>query len=78
MVDHPCDTRNVANQHKHPLRGVRGVPDADWADFADAAKTAGADRSAVLAEFIRWYIHRDGAQPPTRPHDTRSDDDSAS
>ena len=67
MVNHPAILETVANQHKHPLRGVRGIPDADWEAFALATKGAGSDRSAEVAEFIRWYIHRAEAELPKRP-----------
>ena len=37
------------------------------ARFADAAGRAGTDRSALLREFIRWYVREEGAKLPTRP-----------
>lgn len=43
--------------------GIR-VPDALWQRFGELAEP---DRSAVLREFIRWYVREPGAQMPRRP-----------
>ncbi|MCX4752917.1 hypothetical protein [Kitasatospora purpeofusca] len=57
----------MANQHKHPVRGLRGIDDDLWADFATATANAESDRSAEVRQFIEWYVHRPGAQRPERP-----------
>lgn len=57
----------MANQHKFPLRGIRGVDDDTWQHFGTAVNQAGADRSTVVREFLRWYIHAAGAELPERP-----------
>jgi hypothetical protein len=36
-----------------------------WDRFGVAARSAGVDRSSVLREFIRWYVHEAGL--PERP-----------
>lgn len=57
----------MANVHKHPVRGLRGI-DADLAaDFDDAAKRSGSDRSAVTRAFWAWFAGRPGAELPQRP-----------
>jgi hypothetical protein len=57
----------MANAHKHPLRCVRGVPQADWDAFGKAATEANTDRSAVVGDFIRWYIRTPDVPIPERP-----------
>lgn len=57
----------MANQHKHPVRGLRGI-DADlWRDFEQAVGRAETDRSAELRHFMEWYVRRPGAEHPRRP-----------
>jgi hypothetical protein len=43
------------------------VDEALWDRFAEAATVDESDRSAVLREFIRWYIREPGAKMPRRP-----------
>ncbi|MFF2716091.1 hypothetical protein [Streptomyces sp. NPDC058011] len=57
----------MANMHKHPVRGLRGIDDALWTDFDGATKAAGSDRSATLKAYMEWYVKREGAIPPERP-----------
>ncbi|WP_328536424.1 hypothetical protein [Streptomyces sp. NBC_00344] len=57
----------MANQHKHPVRGLRGIDDELWRDFDTATMTAGSDRSAVLRRFMEYYVRRAGATLPERP-----------
>lgn len=45
------------------LQNFRVEPDL-WARFGE---TADPDRSALLREFIRWYIREPGAKMPRRP-----------
>jgi hypothetical protein len=42
------------------------VPEELWIKFGEATGRAGTDRSAVLREFIRWYV-RERRTPPERP-----------
>lgn len=42
------------------------VPEQTWQRFAEAAHAAGTDRSAVLREFIAWYLREPDAQMPRR------------
>lgn len=50
-----------------PNRAFR-LDDLDlWTRFGAAAAEAGSDRSAVLREFIRWYVRDLGARMPQRP-----------
>ncbi|MEU8678165.1 hypothetical protein [Streptomyces sp. NPDC048560] len=57
----------MANQHKHPVRGLRGIDGPLWDDFDEAVKRAGSDRSATLKSFMEWYVGRGGAQLPQPP-----------
>lgn len=57
----------MANQHKHPLRGIRGIDDRLWEDLDTYAKAAGSDRSKVTRELWEWYIGRPGAELPEQP-----------
>lgn len=45
------------------------MPDArEWEEFGRAADGRHKDkRSGVLRDFIRWYLHRPGAELPERP-----------
>ena len=51
--------------HTQP-RQIR-IPDGDWHDFEAAAIEAGTTSSALVQNFIRWYLHRPGARMPKRP-----------
>lgn len=53
----------MPNVPKTPTRPIR-IPDPEWSDFGE---TAVPDRSAVVREFIRWYLRRPGAKLPARP-----------
>ena len=56
----------MPNAPKTPVQRFR--LDADrWDRFGEAAKP---DRSAVLREFVRWYIGEKGARLPKRPKPT--------
>ncbi len=57
----------MANQHKHPARGLRGVDDDLWSEFGDAAQALDSDRSRLIREFIEWFVSRPGAELPARP-----------
>lgn len=57
----------MANQHKHPVRGLRGIDDALWKAFDLAAQEARSDRSAVLRQFMEYYVAKPGAELPKRP-----------
>ena len=56
---------------KTPLRTVR-VDDDLWLPFGDAVEGQGEpDRSAVLRQFIAWYLREPGAKMPKRPDQDR-------
>lgn len=57
----------MANQHKHPVRGLRGIDDNLWRDFEKATERADSDRSAELRRYMEWYVHRPDATLPERP-----------
>lgn len=57
----------MANQHKHPVRGLRGIDDDLWRDFEQAVGRAKTDRSAELRGFMEWYVRRPGTELPERP-----------
>lgn len=48
------------------MRTVR-VDNELWDAFCDAATEAGADRSYILRELMRWYLRLPGAKVPKRP-----------
>ena len=43
------------------------VPEELWAAFGAATSEMGKDRSAVLRDFMRWYVREGEAKPITRP-----------
>lgn len=49
-----------------PLACIR-VPEETWKRFAELATANGTDRSAVLRQFIDWYLRVPGAKLPDRP-----------
>ncbi|MCA1191672.1 hypothetical protein [Saccharopolyspora sp. 6V] len=51
--------------HTKP-RQIR-IPDADWQEFEEAAAQAGTTRSALVQDFVRWYLRREKAKLPRRP-----------
>ncbi|MFJ9771195.1 hypothetical protein ACIRVF_08120 [Kitasatospora sp. NPDC101157] len=57
----------MANMHKHPVRGLRGIEQQLWDDFEQSAKEVGADRSALLRQFMEWHTSRPDAELPKRP-----------
>lgn len=54
-----------------PSRGTPTKPvrvDADlWERFGAAAEGQGTDRSALIRDFMRWYIGDPKAKMPRRP-----------
>ncbi|EFK99541.1 predicted protein [Streptomyces sp. SPB78] len=57
----------MANQHRHPVRGLRGIEGDLWQDFEKATTDTDSDRSAVLRAFMEWFVRRPGAKLPERP-----------
>lgn len=57
----------MANMHKHPVRGLRGIDEELWRDFEAATVRAGTDRSAELRRYMEWYVDRPDAELPERP-----------
>lgn len=51
--------------HTKP-RQIR-IPDADWRELEKAAAQAGTTRSALVQDFVRWYLRREKATLPRRP-----------
>lgn len=43
------------------------MPPDEWREFGEATQAAGVDRSAVVRDFIRWYLGKPGAGLPDRP-----------
>jgi predicted transcriptional regulator len=56
----------MPNAPKTPMHTVR-VDDELWEAFGVAAAAAGADRSYVIRELIRWFVRQAGARLPKRP-----------
>lgn len=53
-----------------PTRGsrhhlFRGLTDEEWQEFDDKTKAEGTNRSAVIRDYIRYYLRRGKA--PKRP-----------
>jgi hypothetical protein len=55
----------MPNAPKTPISRFR-IDATEWAAFGDAVPE-GTDRSAVLRDFIAWYLRRPGAKMPKRP-----------
>lgn len=53
----------MPNQPKTPTRPIRIDLDL-WGRFGEVAEP---DRSAILRDFIRWYVREAGAKLPQRP-----------
>lgn len=49
---------------KTPVQHVR-IDATDWADLG--ALVGAGKRSAVIRDFLRWYLRRPGARLPERP-----------
>jgi hypothetical protein len=65
----------MANMHKHPVRGLRGIDEELWRDFEAATGRADSDRSAELRRFMEWYVRRIGAEHPRRPAEPEPQND---
>ncbi|MFC6090705.1 hypothetical protein [Saccharothrix lopnurensis] len=55
---------------KTPHRQFRAEDDV-WAKFGEAVKPLGTDRSAVLRDFVRWFVREPGAKMPRRPDSSK-------
>lgn len=51
---------------KTPTRPIR-IDLELWDRFGEAVAQQEADRSAVLRDFMRWYVREEGAKMPRRP-----------
>lgn len=49
-----------------PTRPIR-IDLALWNEAGEATKAERTDRSAIIREFIRWYLRKPGAKLPQRP-----------
>lgn len=56
--------------HMHKQRKLRGVDDELWDSFGEAADDVGSDRSALIRQFMRWFVG-DSDDLPSRPEQTR-------
>jgi len=64
MAAYTAATLDGVNEKHTPLRPVR-VETELWAEFG---RLVGArNRSAVIRDFIRWYVRERGATLPKRP-----------
>lgn len=57
----------MANMHKHPVRGLRGIEEDLWTDFEAATRRGHTDRSAELRRYMEWYVRRPDVELPERP-----------
>ncbi|MFJ4829866.1 hypothetical protein ACIP79_08120 [Streptomyces sp. NPDC088747] len=55
----------MPNQPKTPVSRFR-IAAEEWRAFGEALPDD-TDRSAILREFVAWYLRRPGAKLPTRP-----------
>lgn len=62
----PGDAKGDNTGRYRHLAKVR-ILTSDWVLFGQAAKVAGTNRSALLLEFMRWYLRKPGARLPERP-----------
>ncbi|GES27863.1 hypothetical protein AB0G60_02925 [Streptomyces angustmyceticus] len=53
-----------STEHHTPLRQLR-IPDEEWK--ALGAYVGDRERTRVVREFIRWYLHWPGAKAPDPP-----------
>ena len=53
----------MTNQHKHPVRGLRGIPEDLWTEAEAAAKAANSDRSALIRQFEEAHYKFDKPDP---------------
>jgi predicted transcriptional regulator len=49
-----------------PHAAVR-IPEDVWRRFHELALAAGTDRSALIRQFVAWYLREPGAKLPDRP-----------
>lgn len=52
----------MPNQPKTPMHTIR-IDEELWRRFGEEA----GDRTAVIREFIRWYVREPSARMPRRP-----------
>lgn len=64
---HDTVTTVTGRSGRGTARQTIRVDEALWEHFGAGAEQMGADRSAVLREFIRWYVREPGAKMPKRP-----------
>ncbi|NUP53397.1 MAG: hypothetical protein HOW97_39655 [Catenulispora sp.] len=61
----------MANMHKHPVRGLRGIEQQLWDNFEKSAQAVGSDRSALLRRFMEWHTGQPDAELPKRPEPSK-------
>ncbi|MBF6302302.1 hypothetical protein IU459_32885 [Nocardia amamiensis] len=57
----------MANQHRYPVRGLRGIPQDTWDALERAARDAGSDRSTVVHALIQRWLDDPIAVLPDGP-----------
>jgi hypothetical protein len=43
------------------------VDEESWEEFGAASESVGTDRSALIRDFMRWFVRKPGAKLPKRP-----------
>lgn len=51
------------------MRALRGISDEEWQALGEVTAHVGVDRSAVIRQFIAWYLGLEDELPerPTKP-----------
>lgn len=57
------------SRHRHKMRALRGISDEEWQALGEVTAHVGVDRSAVIRQFIAWYLGLEDELPerPTKP-----------
>ena len=60
------DVADDKRANNTPHRSIR-LEDELWIPLDGAARANGLDRSGLIRQFVRWYLHVPGAKLPPRP-----------
>lgn len=75
MYGHSDKIQRVPNPENFtPIRSIR-IAAATWERAKRLAREQGKSMSELVREFLDWWLREPGAKLPTRPIDTRRDDD---
>jgi hypothetical protein len=68
-VDERHDTLSLVSTKsgRGTARQTIRVDEALWERFGVDATTVGRDRSALVRDFVRWFVREPGAKLPKRP-----------